>query len=146
MSFIREWSESSNATTKKKVNVDFIMIDVFLFRMRGRLSHRGLEFLGQNWRLYGWSLWRHHYLVISVREKADLHNEMEFFSRPYEIPPCGDHGNVTYDPCPNDMYPTPKCTKQCVAGYPTSYTDDKYFGKTAAAVGTTVAAIQKEIM
>jgi len=66
--------------------------------------------------------------------------------RPYEIPPCGYHGNVTYDPCPDDMYPTPACKKQCVAGYSNSYIDDKHFGASAAAVGKTVAAIQKEIM
>ena len=105
-----------------------------------------MELLGEDWRLHGGSVRRYHYLVISIKEKVDLHHEIEFFSRPYEIPPCGNHGNITYDPCPDEEYPTPTCKKQCVAGYSTSYIDDKHFGKTAAAVSKKVAAIQKEIM
>ncbi|KAK6059368.1 hypothetical protein COOONC_03005 [Cooperia oncophora] len=48
--------------------------------------------------------------------------------RPYEIHPCGHHGNEPYyGECP-DNAPTPPCRKRCQAGYRKSFPRDKYFG------------------
>jgi cathepsin B len=67
--------------------------------------------------------------------------------QPYSIAPCGHHaGQTYYGPCPNSEYPTPSCKKECQSGYSTSWSSDKHYGKTAYAVGKTVAAIQQEIM
>ncbi|KAK6059366.1 papain family cysteine protease, partial [Cooperia oncophora] len=47
--------------------------------------------------------------------------------RPYEIHPCGHHGNEPYyGECP-DNAPTPPCRKRCQAGYRKSFPRDKYF-------------------
>ncbi|WKY10595.1 hypothetical protein Q1695_002728 [Nippostrongylus brasiliensis] len=67
--------------------------------------------------------------------------------KPYPIPPCGHHVNQTfYGDCPTSEYDTPVCTNKCIAGYSTSYADDKHFGSSAYNVAKTVAGIQKEIM
>ncbi|XGW02473.1 hypothetical protein V3C99_014481 [Haemonchus contortus] len=67
--------------------------------------------------------------------------------KPYPIPPCGHHPNQTYyGPCPTNEYDTPVCTNKCIAGYKTSYADDKHYGTSAYNVAKTVAGIQKEIM
>lgn len=68
--------------------------------------------------------------------------------KPYPFPPCEHHSNRThYKPCSHDLYPTPKCEKQCVSTYSAeTYDDDKYFGQKAYGVEDNVQSIQKEIM
>ena len=81
--------------------------------------------------------------VIAIRLKR-VYLDDKNSCQPYSIAPCGHHaGQTYYGPCPNSEYPTPACKKQCQAGYSKSWTDDKHFGKTAYAVGKTVAAIQQ---
>ncbi|VDL75296.1 unnamed protein product [Nippostrongylus brasiliensis] len=56
--------------------------------------------------------------------------------KPYPIPPCGHHVNQTfYGDCPTSEYDTPVCTNKCIAGYSTSYADDKHFGELRQDVG-----------
>ncbi|CAI5454187.1 unnamed protein product [Caenorhabditis angaria] len=68
--------------------------------------------------------------------------------KPYPFPPCEHHSKKThFDPCPHDLYPTPKCEKQCVSKYTDkSYNDDKFYGSSAYGVKDDVEAIQKELM
>ncbi|VIO89056.1 Uncharacterized protein BM_BM2365 [Brugia malayi] len=67
--------------------------------------------------------------------------------RPYPFPPCEHHSNKThYEPCKHDLYPTPKCYKQCDKNYTKSYKADKYYGEQAYNVENDVESIQKEIM
>jgi len=47
--------------------------------------------------------------------------------RPYEVPPCDHHVNGTLQPC-GDVVKTPACKSECVAGYQTTYANDKHFG------------------
>ncbi|KIH65194.1 papain family cysteine protease [Ancylostoma duodenale] len=50
--------------------------------------------------------------------------------RPYAFYPCGKHANDPYyGPCPNSLYPTPKCRKICQRKYNKTYEQDKHFGK-----------------
>lgn len=68
--------------------------------------------------------------------------------QPYPFPPCEHHSKKThYDPCPHDLYPTPKCEKKCVSDYTDkTYAEDKFFGASAYGVADDVEAIQKELM
>jgi cathepsin B len=63
----------------------------------------------------------------------------------YALPPCSHHVNSTYPPCSGDS-PTPKCVKKCQAGYNTTYTQDKHYGKTVYSVENDEKQIQMEIM
>ncbi|KAK5967862.1 Gut specific cysteine proteinase [Trichostrongylus colubriformis] len=66
--------------------------------------------------------------------------------RPYEIHPCGHHGNETfYGEC-YDTAETPKCKKRCVPDYKKSYRMDKFYGKTAYQLPNSVKDIQRDIM
>jgi len=67
--------------------------------------------------------------------------------QPYPFPPCEHHSNKThYIPCKHQLYPTPKCEKQCQDTYTQkSYDQDKYYGKSAYAVDDSVEAIQNEL-
>lgn len=65
--------------------------------------------------------------------------------QPYSIASCDHHVNGTKPPCQGEQ-PTPKCQKTCVAGYPTSFNDDKHFGKTAYSVSSQETQIMTEIM
>uniref|UniRef100_A0A0N4UYS5 Pept_C1 domain-containing protein n=1 Tax=Enterobius vermicularis TaxID=51028 RepID=A0A0N4UYS5_ENTVE len=67
--------------------------------------------------------------------------------KPYPFPPCEHHSNKThYKPCQHDLFPTPKCSKQCIDGYNRSYASDKFYGSTAYGIADDVEAIQKEIL
>lgn len=67
--------------------------------------------------------------------------------KPYPFPQCEHHSNKThFPPCKHDLYPTPKCEKQCQDGYEKSYKADKFYGKTAYSVSNAVDSIQKELM
>jgi len=67
--------------------------------------------------------------------------------RPYPFPPCEHHSNKThFIPCKHELYPTPKCERQCQASYTDrTYSEDKYFGRNAFAVEDDVQAIQNEL-
>lgn len=64
---------------------------------------------------------------------------------PYTIASCDHHVNGTLPPCQGEQ-PTPKCTKKCIDGYTTPYSQDKHFGASAYSVGRKMAQIQTEIM
>lgn len=51
--------------------------------------------------------------------------------RPYPFPPCEHHNNHTYRPaCKKELYPTPKCVRECESDYgDKSYAQDKFYGK-----------------
>ncbi|KAK5967863.1 putative cathepsin b endopeptidase ixodes scapularis cathepsin b endopeptidase [Trichostrongylus colubriformis] len=66
--------------------------------------------------------------------------------RPYEIHPCGHHGNETYYGECTDTAQTPKCKKRCVPGYKKSYAMDKFYGKSVYEIPHSVKDIQKDIM
>ncbi|XP_052261582.1 cathepsin B-like [Dreissena polymorpha] len=63
---------------------------------------------------------------------------------PYEIKACDHHVVGKLAPCQGDG-PTPKCKKECEAGYNVTFTKDKHYAKSAYAVNG-VAKIQTEIM
>ncbi|XP_035826084.1 cathepsin B-like [Aplysia californica] len=52
---------------------------------------------------------------------------------PYSLAHCDHHVKGKYQPC-GPVVPTPKCTKQCEAGYSKSYNADKQFGSTSYGV------------
>jgi cathepsin B len=64
---------------------------------------------------------------------------------PYQFAPCDHHVNGTYGPCGSSK-PTPKCEKQCVSGYNTSYSDDRHYASSVYSVPSQVAKIQTEIL
>ncbi|CAI4226329.1 unnamed protein product [Auanema sp. JU1783] len=68
--------------------------------------------------------------------------------KPYPFAPCEHHSTKHhFTPCKHDLYPTPKCEKKCVTGYTDrTYSEDKFFGRSAYGVADNVEAIQKEIM
>ena len=45
------------------------------------------------------------------------------YCRPYSFAPCDHHTTGKYQPC-GASQPTPKCERQCVAGYSGSYSND----------------------
>ena len=64
---------------------------------------------------------------------------------PYTLPHCNHHEpGPIYKNCSGDSR-TPKCTKQCIAGYSKTYTQDKHFGAKAYGVRG-VESIMTEIM
>jgi len=66
--------------------------------------------------------------------------------QPYSIAPCEHHmEGGQYPACSAETEPTPKCQKQCQAGYAVSYDKDKHFGTKAYSVSRDQASIQKEI-
>lgn len=67
--------------------------------------------------------------------------------KPYPFPPCEHHSKKThFVPCKHDLYPTPKCKKNCQENYnEKTYAQDKYYGRTAYAVDDDVEAIQNEL-
>jgi cathepsin B len=65
---------------------------------------------------------------------------------PYEIPNCAHHEPSPHYPNCSGEQPTPQCVQQCESGYPKSYTDDKWKGKTTYNVPANVAKIQTELM
>ncbi|PIO68316.1 papain family cysteine protease, partial [Teladorsagia circumcincta] len=66
--------------------------------------------------------------------------------RPYEIHPCGHHGNETYYGECVGMADTPRCKRRCLLGYPKSYISDRHYGKNAYPLMHSVKAIQRDIM
>ncbi|XGW24121.1 hypothetical protein V3C99_005942 [Haemonchus contortus] len=67
--------------------------------------------------------------------------------RPYELHPCGRHGNDTYyGECKEKQAPTPRCKRRCRPGYKKSYTMDKIYGKNYYDIPVNVKAIQRDIM
>ena len=48
--------------------------------------------------------------------------------QPYLIPACDHHVVGKFPPCKGDS-PTPRCEKQCEAGYNVSFEADKHYGK-----------------
>lgn len=65
--------------------------------------------------------------------------------QPYSIASCDHHVNGTLPPCQGEQ-PTPKCKKQCISGYNTTYTNDKHFGKSAYSIADDETQIMTEIM
>nr|VZH90201.1 unnamed protein product [Spirometra erinaceieuropaei] len=65
--------------------------------------------------------------------------------RPYEIPPCEHHTQGDLPPCSGDAE-TPECRRECQAGYPTQYAQDKHYGLKAYTVHGREEQIKKEIM
>ncbi|XP_012938908.2 cathepsin B-like cysteine proteinase [Aplysia californica] len=53
---------------------------------------------------------------------------------PYSLPHCDHHVKGKYKPCGPGMFPTPKCTKTCEAGYPKTFQQDKHYGATTYGV------------
>jgi cathepsin B len=64
---------------------------------------------------------------------------------PYTLANCDHHCTGKYQPCGSSV-PTPKCTRQCISGYPNTFAQDKHFGASAYAVPSNVEKIQTEIM
>lgn len=64
---------------------------------------------------------------------------------PYAIKPCEHHVNGTRQPCTGEER-TPKCMRTCEGNTSISYKDDKHYGASAYAVGSSVEKIQMEIM
>ncbi|XGW24151.1 hypothetical protein V3C99_005954 [Haemonchus contortus] len=66
--------------------------------------------------------------------------------RPYQIHPCGHHGNDTYyGECPKPAQ-TPVCKKKCQPGFRKIYRMDKLYGKAGYKLKNSVKDIQREIM
>lgn len=66
--------------------------------------------------------------------------------QPYLIPKCEHHTTGPYPTCGN-IAKTPSCQHKCQANYTNySYDQDKHYGESAYSVGTSVEAIQTEIM
>ncbi|CAJ0581997.1 unnamed protein product, partial [Mesorhabditis spiculigera] len=87
-----------------------------------------------------WQFWVHKGVVTggSYQSKSGC--------MPYPFAPCEHHTNAThYQPCPGQIYPTPKCQKQCQSGYANQYSQDKHYGSSAYSVSSKVAAIQSEV-
>ena len=49
-----------------------------------------------------------------------------------------------YNPCGAEQK-TPKCSNECEAGYPKTYSDDKHYGESSYHVSARVSEIQTEI-
>ncbi|CAL8313133.1 unnamed protein product [Lota lota] len=62
---------------------------------------------------------------------------------PYTIAPCESHVNGSRPPCTID--PIPKCTMQCIDGYPIPYQKDKHMGKQAYSVPSNPEQIMAEL-
>lgn len=65
--------------------------------------------------------------------------------QPYSIAACDHHVNGTLPPCQGEQ-PTPRCKKQCEAGYNNTYANDKQFGKSAYSIADDETQIMTEIM
>uniref|UniRef100_A0A1I8G8E4 Cathepsin B-like cysteine proteinase n=1 Tax=Macrostomum lignano TaxID=282301 RepID=A0A1I8G8E4_9PLAT len=65
--------------------------------------------------------------------------------QPYSLPHCEHHTTGEYQPCTGDS-PTPKCTKQCIKEYNSTYQQDKHFGASAYSVRSNEQQIMTEIM
>ena len=63
---------------------------------------------------------------------------------PYSLPHCDHHEPGPYGNCSGDSR-TPKCSKECMAGYSKSYSQDKHYGARAYSVHG-VEKIMTEIM
>jgi len=63
---------------------------------------------------------------------------------PYTIKACDHHVNGTLPPCGAEES-TPKCTKKCIADYPTPFAQDKHHGSSVYSVGPSEEQIQTEI-
>jgi len=64
---------------------------------------------------------------------------------PYPLAPCEHHINGSLPACSSQTAATPKCSKQCQAGYATPYAQDKHVGAKAYSVARNEEAIRKEI-
>ncbi|CAJ0929405.1 unnamed protein product, partial [Mesorhabditis belari] len=88
-----------------------------------------------------WQFWVHKGVVTGGNYTS------KYGCMPYPFAPCEHHTDAThYKPCPADIYPTPKCSKSCAAGWKNSYSQDKQYGKSAYSVSSDVKAIQTEVM
>lgn len=65
--------------------------------------------------------------------------------QPYQIEACEHHVNGSRPPCSGEGK-TPKCEKKCIDGYPKTYQEDKYHGKTSYGVSKKVEQIQTELL
>lgn len=71
--------------------------------------------------------------VCMVNNSAGLRLVFLTGCRPYTIAACEHHVNGTRPPC-HSIEDTPKCVKQCIAGYSESYPKDKHFGTIPATI------------
>ncbi|KAK6755388.1 hypothetical protein RB195_014013 [Necator americanus] len=123
---------ASNGNTQVTISVDDVL------SCCGKTCGDGCE---GGYPIEAWRYWMKHGICTGGSY------ESQSGCKPYPIPPCGHHANQTYyGPCPENEYDTPVCTNTCIAGYPTKYSDDKHYGKSAYGVAKTVQGIQKEIM
>ncbi|EPB72622.1 papain family cysteine protease, partial [Ancylostoma ceylanicum] len=66
--------------------------------------------------------------------------------KPYSFYPCGQHkDDPYYGPCPQDLWPTPKCRKSCQRKYKKSYQEDKYFATRSYFLPNNERSIRQEI-
>lgn len=83
------------------------------------------------------------YFVNTGLVTGDLYGDTDT-CRPYTLAPCAHHvKSAKYQPCPG-IVPTPSCTRKCISGYKTSYSNDKHFGSSAYSI-TGVSKMESEL-
>ncbi|XP_054155198.1 cathepsin B-like [Oppia nitens] len=66
--------------------------------------------------------------------------------RPYTIAACEHHTTGHLPPCGKSIEPTPKCQKQCIAGYNITYNEDKHYGSKTYHFSNDNQKLQADIM
>ncbi|XP_059898450.1 cathepsin B-like [Gadus macrocephalus] len=89
------------------------------------------------WPASAWSYWTNNGIVTGGLYDSKVGCE------PYTIAPCEHHVNGSRPPC--TMGPTPKCTRQCIDGYPVPYEKDKHMGQKAYSVSSKPEQIMAEL-
>ncbi|XP_030200448.1 cathepsin B isoform X3 [Gadus morhua] len=89
------------------------------------------------WPASAWSYWTNNGIVTGGLYDSKVGCE------PYTIAPCEHHVNGSRPPC--TMGPTPKCTMQCIDGYPVRYKKDKHMGQKAYSVSSKPEQIMAEL-
>ncbi len=80
------------------------------------------------WPAQAWEYWRNHGLPT-----GGLHADKQT-CQPYSFAPCDHHVKGKYGPCSSEEFPTPKCSHNCQAGYPKSFTQDLWFASSSYSV------------
>jgi cathepsin B len=91
------------------------------------------------WPMEAWGYWLNHGLPT-----GGLYGD-NTSCQPYTFPPCDHHVHGKYGPCSSEEFPTPKCSHQCVAGYPASFNQDLWYASEAYSVDNDEEAIKTEI-
>lgn len=87
--------------------------------------------------------WR--YWVKSGLVSGGLYNSSNG-CRPYSIPACAHHVEGSELPPCGEIVDTPRCTKQCRAGFQESYGDDKWYGEDSFSISRNEKEIMAEIL